>query len=172
MSDDKLFYSSSDAIVVGDLKGSVLYQIPYTGQRAVNMKYHNGLLYVIYPQGELIVYKDDRQIRTISLSGEDLSKLDHKQFKMMFAEKEILVIEEDCLDVISLDSDSSSPLFQIPRNALTYFEDQDKYLLYSYDPKKIDTYYRLATYKRQPIDSLIQRAQIQLDEYKIKIRSV
>ena len=168
MSDDKLFYSSSDAIVVSDLKGSVLYQIPYTGQRAVNMKYHNGLLYVIYPQGELIVYKDDRQIRTISLSGEDLSKLDHKQFKMIFTEKEILVIEEDCLDVISLDSDSSSPLFQIPRNALTYFEDQDKYLLYSYDPKKIDTYYRLATYKRQPIDSLIQRAQIQLEEYKIK----
>ena len=165
--DDKLFYSGDNALVAVDMKGNELYQLSYQAQQALRIAYYNSTLYVIYPQGRLAMYRSGKLYREVSLSGNDLSQLDSKEYRFMFKFDQLLLFEEDCLDIISLKDDSSLPLASMPEGVMDYLPIPDLYLLYAYNASETDSNYHLATYELYDADALIQRGMKQLNDYII-----
>ena len=149
-----------------DLKGELLYSIPYTGDRAMTFTYHGGRTYVVYPDGMLRIYEGDKEIRSVELNQKGIFYSNERMIRFDFFDNELFLYNAESLNLINLDSDSSKPLLEISGNVMDYYKDADEFLVYAYEMKKLDLTYSLASYKRYTNEQLIKRANEQLIEYK------
>ncbi len=166
LDEERIVYSAPDSLNIYDLKGELLYSIPYTGDRAMTFTYHDGRAYVVYPDGMLRIYEGDKEIRSVELNQKGIFYSNERMIRFDFFDNELFLYNAESLNLINLDSDSSKPLLEISGNVMDYYKDADEFLVYAYEMKKLDLTYSLASYKRYTNEQLIKRANEQLIEYK------
>lgn len=161
---DKVVVSSQDGIYTYDLNGNLLETISYNSLIATSIKYHDGKIYAIYPDGNLYIYKDTNVIRQINLGN--VSYYDYKSYNYKFNDNHLYLFSGNSLNVINLESDSTTPVYNISGSVLDYLENDKRILVFSYEPNKNDYKYRIAYYKEYEVNDLINLAHNQLNEYQ------
>ena len=159
-------YSSEDSLNICSTDGTLLSEIPYTGEQVTSFAYHDGKLYCVYPDDSLRIYKDSEEIRSVTLSSPETTYVSAKMFRFEFYDDELFVYNDTLLNIISLDSDSLKALTGIEQNVMNYLPQQRKFIVYAYGDDKLDMNFRLAMFERYTIEELIERANRQLENYQ------
>ena len=166
LGDGKVMYSSEDSLNICSTDGTLLSEIPYTGEQVTSFAYHDGKLYCVYPDDSLRIYKDSEEIRSVTLSSPETTYVSAKMFRFEFYDDELFVYNDTLLNIISLDSDSLKALTGIEQNVMNYLPQQRKFIVYAYGDDKLDMNFRLAMFERYTIEELIERANRQLENYQ------
>ena len=87
-------------------------------------------------------------------------------FRFKFTKDCLYLYNDDRMEVIHLDSDSSMPLYYIGDSVLEYNEKEDSIFVYAYDPSRKGDDYYLGCYKPYDASSLIEIGQKELEHYK------
>ena len=161
---DKVVVSSQDGIYTYDLNGNLLETIPYNSLIATSIKYHDGKIYAIYPDGNLYIYRNTNVIRQINIGN--VSYYDYKSYNYKFNDNHLYLFSGNSLNVINLESDSTTPVYNISGSVLDYLENDKRVLVFGYEPNKNDYKYRIAYYKEYEVNDLINLAHNQLNEYQ------
>ena len=162
-SKDILVYSSEQQINICNLKNNSIKTISYTSEKASALYYENNILYVLYPNNELVIYKDEKEIRRIVLSDIDYYSSFNKLLRFELIDNELFIYSDTALNVINLDSDDTTPLLSIDGSVLTYMN--NKFIVYGYNASNKNIKYNLAKFNRYTDQELIDRAYNQLEKF-------
>ena len=159
----RVIVSQEDGIYFYDLNGELSEKIDYTSYRAIYLEYHDGLLYCISPDEVLKIYKDGKEIRRVDVGN--VSYYNSKSYRFEFNDDRLYAFALNSLNVINLNSNSTTPVYSIGFGILGYYKERNEILVFGYDAKKADIRYHLAAIKEYSIDELIAEANRQLDNY-------
>ena len=164
--DDVLVYASSDHLNVSSLSGEPLYQIDHHDHDVVSFKAHEGRIYCIGDDHVLRIYGDGKLLRSVKLSFADPAFSEYSLFHYVFAGERLCLFNDTAMEVISLSSDSSMPLYFIEDSVLAFDTDDRKIFLYSYDPSKRDGLYYPALFREYDRASLLEKAKREVADFR------
>ena len=164
--DDSVVYLGQGCLDACDRKGNPLYQIGFDSFDAVAFASRDGHLYCVCDDRMLRIYENGILIRSVKLSFDDNAFTSTIPFRFTFTKEYLYLYNDDRMEVVHLDSDSSMPLYYIGDSVLEYNEKEDGIFVYAYDPtRKGDDYY-LGYYKPYDASSLIEMGHKELEQYK------
>ena len=161
---DTLLVAERDAITAYNKKGDMLYEIPLSGNSVLALACHDGKSYCIYKNGHMVICQKDKVLRDVTLELPEIELLDAKALQFVFDDKMLYLLHFSSLDAVRLDSDSSMPVYSLNDHVLAVLSDTNELLLYA-SPPGYDASYYLATFTEYDTNTLIRRAQEQLDQY-------
>lgn len=161
---DTLLVAERDAITAYNKKGEMLYEIPLSGNSVLALACHDGKSYCIYKNGHMVICQKDKVMRDVTLELPEIELLDAKALQFVFDDKMLYLLHFSSLDAVRLDSDSSMPVYSLNDHVLAVLSDTNELLLYA-SPPGYDASYYLATFTEYDTNTLIRRAQEQLDQY-------
>ena len=163
--ENRLAVAGLKGINIFDSKGTPLSEISYSDESVISMDYHDGTLYCVYPDGKLKAYRETKDgyvlSREVQLSFRNDPYLMTRSFTYRYADSRLYLFHNDDLDVISLDSDASTPLYCVFDHALNY-DVARKEIIVSYPA--MNGYYP-AAYPEFGTDQLIKKALSQLPDH-------
>ncbi|MBQ2659176.1 MAG: toll/interleukin-1 receptor domain-containing protein [Erysipelotrichaceae bacterium] len=163
---DSIAYIGQGCLNVCDRKGNPLYQIGFESFDAVAFSSHNKRLYCVCDDHTLRIYEDGSLVRSVRLSFDSNAYTSTIPFRFKFTKDCLYLYNDDRMEVIHLDSDSSMPLYYIGDSVLEYNEKEDSIFVYAYDPSRKGDDYYLGCYKPYDASSLIEIGQKELEHYK------
>ena len=163
-SGQQLVYAAEDGLYCteGTELSDVVY---YTGEPALSFAVRDGRLFAVYPDGTLQVYSQGERIRTVQLPFGTGAAYSAAAFRWEFTGDRLCLYRDDSLDIISLDSDSSLPVYSVPGAVLDYDPERKELLSYAYDPQKNDLYYYPGLFREYTVSELIDIGNAQLAGY-------
>ena len=164
--DDSVVYIGQGCLNVCDRKGNPLYQIGFGSFDAVAFASNDNRLYCVCDDHVLRIYEEGTLIRSVRLSFEDNAYTSTIPFRFRFTQDNLYLYNDDCMEVIHLDSDSSLPLYYIGDSVLEYNEEIDRIFVYAYDPSRKGDDYYFGCFKPYDASSLIDMGQKELEHYK------
>ena len=173
ISNEMLFAAAGDRIItVGsrsineyDTKGNLLHSYGFSDQRPLSLDYHDDRLFCVYPDGKMVVYQDGKAVRHIRLSLNDTSYLTSYAFNYDYHDDRLYLSWGNSLDVISLNSDSTTPLYSVDSGFLTYLEDNGKLIMHCHNPITGTRRYYLGCFDQYSTEQLIARGTAQLETF-------
>ncbi|MBQ3273266.1 MAG: hypothetical protein IJH44_08545 [Solobacterium sp.] len=137
----------------------------YTGEPALSFAVRDGRLFAVYPDGTLQVYSQGERIRTVQLPFGTGAAYSAAAFRWEFTGDRLCLYRDDSLDIISLESDSSLPVYSVSGAVLDYDPERKELLVYAYDPQKNDLYYYPGLFREYTVSELIDIGNDQLAGY-------
>ena len=164
--DDSVVYIGQGCLNVCDLKGNLLYQIGFESFDAVAIASCGNRLYCVCDDHVLRIYENDALVRSVKLSFDNTAYTSVIPFRFTFTQDRLYLYNDDCMEIVHLDSDSSMPLYYIGDSVLEYNEKEDGIFVYAYDPSRKGDDYYLGCFKPYDASSLIDMGRKELEHYK------
>ena len=164
--DDVLAYSCYDHIDVSSLSGDLLYRIDHFDHDVISLKVFADRVYCIGDDHVLRIYENGERIRNVDLSFADMAYSEYSSFRYEFYEDRLYLFSDTALEVISLSSDSTMPVYYIADSVLGFDEGERRVCMYSYDPSRRDNMYYPAVFEEYDGASLIDKAKGQVADFR------
>ena len=165
---DVIAYGVKSGVNVCDRNGELLYQIVNDNSSIISLAYHDGKIYCISDDHMLNIYSKGELIRSVKLSFNDHSYSEDIPFRYSFIGDRLYLYNDDCMEVISLNSDSSMPVYYVNGSVLTYREKEDEIYIYGYEPALRDLDYHVGVFRQYDTDRLIEKAKDDLSRYGVQ----
>ncbi|MBP0968740.1 MAG: hypothetical protein J5744_01190, partial [Oscillospiraceae bacterium] len=165
ISDGRLLYSGKDSLHVFSDDGEHIFDIPFTGDNAVSFSAHGGKVYCVFPDSTVAVYSGETAERRITLGSDTSSYTSGKAFRYIFTDSRLYLFCDHDLNVISLDSDSTTPLYSVSGSVMDADPQQDLLICYGNSDGPADYNYHLASFREYSVEELTERCREQLDSF-------
>ena len=145
--------------------GELRHQIEHPNFDILSLKIREDQLFSICDDRMLRIYRNDQLQRSIALSFPAHAYDMESGFSYEFVDDRLYLYNDGCLEVISLQSDSSLPLYYVEGSVLNYDQGDGSIIMYSYDPQKSDAFYYPASIREYDALSLYDKAKKQLEDF-------
>ena len=145
--------------------GELLHQIEHPNFDILSLKIREDQLFSICDDRMLRIYRNDQLQRSIALSFPAHAYDMESGFSYEFVDDRLYLYNDGCLEVISLQSGSSLPLYYVEGSVLNYDQGDGSIIMYSYDPQKSDAFYYPASIREYDALSLYDKAKKQLEDF-------
>ncbi len=164
-----LMYSGTDTLHICSQDGTPLSDIPFTGDNALSFFCHEGRQYCVFPDGDLVIYENGEQIRTVHLAAEVSAYINGKAFRYEFCNDRLYLFCDRDLNVISLDSDSTTPLYAVTGCAVDADPSDGRIICFGPVSDGISSENRLLLFREYTPQELIARGREQLESFSLSV---
>ena len=166
--DEKLLYSGMDSLHVYSQEGSFLYDISFARDNAISFFSRDNRIYCIFPGGTLTTFYEGIAEKTVFLDLSENEYINGKAYRYLFEEDRLYLFCDHDLNVISLSSDSTTPLYALKGSVVDVILENHTILCYGLSSEKRDTKNHLASFTEYSFEELIERSKEQQNTFLLQ----
>ena len=166
--DGKLLYSGKDSLHVCAQDGSPIYDIPFSGDNATSFYSRDDRIYCVFPGGTLTIFREGTAERTVSLGLSENEYINGKAYRYLFAEDRLYLFCDHDLSVVSLASDSTTPLYTLIGSVIDVIPESHKIICYGLSREKADGREHLASFTEYSVEELAGRSREQWNTFLLR----
>ena len=155
----RIAVTGTSSLLLYDTDGTLAASIPYPGSQPFALSFlSDGTLAVCYPKGILMHYAADGTVlHETKLSYGELSYVTADTFQLFETKDFLVVLCQEQLEMIDLNTFGSRPDVTVPTHALGYSEKTDQLLVYAFQYMDASMRYHLGAFDRYNLDDLIKK---------------
>ena len=111
-SDDSVLYAGLHELYICSTDGTVLSEIPWTGDNPVSFTAHDGKVFCVFPDERLRIYQGAAEIQSVPLTFNlQNAMVSGRDFRYVFTNDRLYLYCGADLNVITLDGNANTPVF-------------------------------------------------------------
>ena len=163
--DGCLLFSGKDSLHELDQHGGPGQDIPFSGDNAISFTLHKGRTYCVFPDMTMTVFINGDAERTVSLGIPPDSYAKGKAYRYEFTDDRLYLFRDHDMCVISLYSDSASPLYTVTGSVIDADPERGMIICYGTHGSSGDENYQVVSFAEYSVDELTLRSREQLDQF-------